>query len=325
MGARQQQKLKDRLTTVHSDEPREIRHEVLEILRDHVSSDLGCFFQAVNRDGDFFLTGSVAIGEPALTELADNHLDGPAYSAPWLPDEIDLATVNSFIRVRSYYPERQLLSYHMQTEITRPAGIGDHLRIVVYDGNHIVGWLGLVRQGSQFHRDEQRLLEAVSSQIKAILTGADNLEAKTLDDGLFALFDDDGQLDHASSTFVDWCDDKRSTYLTRRIRDIDAGRGRTGIEVATGAEIRVTRLDATGSVGYLVSVDRPQLLELRPEYRLTDRQCEIAEYACAGATTREIADTLDISPHTVKTHLKNTYQRLGIGSRTELVAMFSQR
>ena len=36
-----------------------------------------------------------------------------------------------------------------------------------------------------------------------------------------------------------------------------------------------------------------------------------AEYAAAGATSKEIGDALGLSHHTVKTHLRNVYDRLG--------------
>lgn len=52
--------------------------------------------------------------------------------------------------------------------------------------------------------------------------------------------------------------------------------------------------------------------------KLTPMQSVVAEYAVAGSTVDEIADAMDRSPHTVKTHLRNIYDRLGINSRVEL-------
>jgi len=44
-----------------------------------------------------------------------------------------------------------------------------------------------------------------------------------------------------------------------------------------------------------------------------------------GLRNREIADRLFISPRTVETHLTHVFGRLGISSRTELVALAGRR
>jgi len=55
--------------------------------------------------------------------------------------------------------------------------------------------------------------------------------------------------------------------------------------------------------------------------KLTKRQTEIVEYVKKGFQDKEIADYLNISTHTIKTHLKNIYFRLGVGGRTELAGL----
>lgn len=52
---------------------------------------------------------------------------------------------------------------------------------------------------------------------------------------------------------------------------------------------------------------------------LTDREFEIFELIGRGSTTREIADQLHISIHTVETHRDNIRARLGLRNGTELV------
>ncbi len=51
---------------------------------------------------------------------------------------------------------------------------------------------------------------------------------------------------------------------------------------------------------------------------LTARQREISEYAAGGATVNEIASHLEISLHTVRSHLKAVYRALGVCNRVEL-------
>jgi LuxR family maltose regulon positive regulatory protein len=53
---------------------------------------------------------------------------------------------------------------------------------------------------------------------------------------------------------------------------------------------------------------------------LTDRELETLEFLNQGLYRKEIADKLCISPETVKTHLKNVYQKLGVGTRREAVS-----
>ena len=53
---------------------------------------------------------------------------------------------------------------------------------------------------------------------------------------------------------------------------------------------------------------------------LSRREQEIALLVVHGLGNREIADRCAISEQTVKDHLKHTYRKLGVRSRTALVA-----
>lgn len=56
-----------------------------------------------------------------------------------------------------------------------------------------------------------------------------------------------------------------------------------------------------------------------PVPRLTSRQVELVHLLAAGHTNAQIARRLGISEGTVRTHLKNIYQRLNVSSRTAAV------
>jgi len=53
---------------------------------------------------------------------------------------------------------------------------------------------------------------------------------------------------------------------------------------------------------------------------LTPREQQVAALICLEYTSRQIAARLEISPQTVKTHVRNIYRKLGIGTRREAVA-----
>jgi DNA-binding CsgD family transcriptional regulator len=55
---------------------------------------------------------------------------------------------------------------------------------------------------------------------------------------------------------------------------------------------------------------------------LTPQQMQIARLIAEGATNREVAERMFVSPRTVDYHLRNIFQRLSITSRAELIRRF---
>ncbi len=58
---------------------------------------------------------------------------------------------------------------------------------------------------------------------------------------------------------------------------------------------------------------------LGPKNPLTTREREILRLLCAGESYRVVAERLFISGHTVRSHIKNIYQKLHVHSRAEAV------
>jgi DNA-binding CsgD family transcriptional regulator len=55
---------------------------------------------------------------------------------------------------------------------------------------------------------------------------------------------------------------------------------------------------------------------------LTGRELEIAELLIRGYSAKEIAQSIAVSPGTVRTHMKNLYPKLDVTSQARLCARF---
>lgn len=59
--------------------------------------------------------------------------------------------------------------------------------------------------------------------------------------------------------------------------------------------------------------------EPRDEQALTERELEVLEQIAKGFSYGEVAQSLQMSPHTVASHIKHIYRKLAVGSRGEAV------
>lgn len=60
------------------------------------------------------------------------------------------------------------------------------------------------------------------------------------------------------------------------------------------------------------------------EHLLTARECEVVRLAYEGMTNPEIAESLFISQYTVKRHMHNIFEKLGISTRIELIHLLKE-
>jgi two-component system, NarL family, nitrate/nitrite response regulator NarL len=65
-------------------------------------------------------------------------------------------------------------------------------------------------------------------------------------------------------------------------------------------------------------VERTGAVPQRPTFGLTPRQLEIASAIVEGATNQDIAQQFSISAKTVKYHLTNMFDKIGVSNRIEL-------
>ncbi|MEZ0293074.1 MAG: response regulator transcription factor, partial [Solirubrobacteraceae bacterium] len=74
---------------------------------------------------------------------------------------------------------------------------------------------------------------------------------------------------------------------------------------------------AVRMVGLGMTVFRPNEQPAGPA--LTEREREVLDLIAGGATNREIAEQLFLSPHTVKEHTSSLYRKLSVRNRAEAV------
>jgi DNA-binding NarL/FixJ family response regulator len=134
----------------------------------------------------------------------------------------------------------------------------------------------------------------------------------------------------------------RIILLTAAIEDADVAkalqRGARGVvlkEAATGVLLKAIRTVAGGGywVGWESGSDLAAVLRTpsAPPHgsdetigRLTQRELQVVQLIAAAAGNRRIAETLAISEKTVKHHLSNIYEKLGVTSRLELALFAAQ-
>ena len=101
-----------------------------------------------------------------------------------------------------------------------------------------------------------------------------------------------------------------------------ATRSRRPADAAALVGEAVGRASAAGATAILAAV--PALPSARSHRtdatgpRLTARELEIARHVAAGATNRQIAETLSIAPKTVAAHIEHILTKLGAARRTEI-------
>ena len=86
-----------------------------------------------------------------------------------------------------------------------------------------------------------------------------------------------------------------------------------------GADRRQAILEALAQQAAQVNLAAPVEAPSRVVKLLRPRELSILALYSEGLSATEIADIFVISPHTVRTHVRNAYRRLGIHSREEAV------
>ncbi len=90
--------------------------------------------------------------------------------------------------------------------------------------------------------------------------------------------------------------DSQKKYATYLSRQLDAHSGKMRTIYVDGGDIAI-------------------------QTRLTQREKDVLRLITEGYTNTQVSDTLEISPHTVKTHVIHIFNKLGVGDRTQAAVM----
>ena len=196
-----------------------------------------------------------------------------------------------------------------------PYGLHDILRLHILDGTAYAAYVGLARKvGSpSFSLRDKACLRERARRLQPLLRRARRLRVQMhcLRPGQ-VLLDEEGTVLACSPEGKAWLElGEMRERLQQAVRRHDEGYVVPGLSIG--------RLEApTGAVRYIVTVSAPEAIVRVGASLLSATQRRVAEYAAAGAYIREIADTLAMSPHTVRTHLKASYRKLDVANRLDL-------
>ena len=81
----------------------------------------------------------------------------------------------------------------------------------------------------------------------------------------------------------------------------------------------------SAKTGFSIFCQPSAIKKVVKEFHISNREKEILELLIEGNSNKQIERKLYISSHTVKNHIYNLYQKLGIKSRGELIQFMNKR
>lgn len=226
-------------------------------------------------------------------------------------------------------------------EVLAPDGLARELRAVFRDGHGAWAALILFRAhgSADFSAPERALIAAVSEPVtqalrRVLLLG--EIEAQAGSDApalLLVAGESRLQLRHASGTAMQWLAQiedgtaEQLPYALYSLAQLARGSGHAMARLRTRAGRWLTvhaesTGGALGEVSLIMAPSRPHEVAnvLAGAYALTPREAEVARLVAAGCSNPDVAQLLFVSRYTVEDHLKKLYTKLGVNSRSELVA-----
>ena len=289
-------------------------------------------------------TGEVV--ENGLPPAATERLTKIEVSEPDFNKFAELAHTRRPAASLSQVTNRVLDRSRRHRELKRPNGFDDELRAAFVGDSGTWGAITLLREAGRAHfaPADASLLASLSPYLAEGLRRAILLTALSGDGGDDAavglvLLDDDNSIETANPAARRWLDELGGENRLPLVIHAVAGRARSSaagdpsdsiararVQTSSGRWLLVRgsmlgeRSDARAAV-ILEPARSPDLAPLIADaYGLTHRERRVTQLVAQGRLTREIANELHLSQYTVQDHLKSIFEKVGVGSRGELVA-----
>jgi DNA-binding CsgD family transcriptional regulator len=229
-------------------------------------------------------------------------------------------------------------------DVIEPLGWGDELRAVVRSHGLTWGYLCVHREAADrpFAAREVKQLDALLPAVAAAMRrtalsrSGDNEDLRA---GV-VLIDGQGRVAGATGGAAAWLDElgpRLAAGLPLLLAGIAAAVFERGLPVSSTITTRAGHIGVVeaaplrgGSepqvaivMGPAPAIDR--LGRFAAAGRLTAREQDIVACVVDGMATKEIAERLGISPHTVQAHLTSVFGKTGLRSRRELITRLSRR
>ena len=223
-------------------------------------------------------------------------------------------------------------------EIMAPLGLGDELRAALVTGKHCWGVLCLHREDSPsgFTGEELALVRSIAPHLavglRTAVAAAQDRNAAPHPDGVgVILLDSDLRLSSMSPEAEQWLTDfpdtdRRGAGL-RPVAVLAAAAGpipsTVRIRGRSGQWLSLHTTRVGPQICVVLEPARPAELGavLLTAHGLTDAQTRVAAGVLRGRSTRELVEELHISANTVQEHLTAVFDKFGVRSRRELVAV----
>ena len=285
--------------------------------------------------------------ENGLPPAATERLTQIELSEPDFNKFVELARTRRPAASLSQVTNRVLDRSLRHRELRRANGFEDELRAALVDDTGTWGAITLLREAGAEHftSADVSLLASLSSDLaeglrRAILFTA--LSGNGAEDpavGMMLLTDDDS-IEIANPTARNWLDElgteerlpvairavaTRARYAAGGdLSDDSIARARVQTPSGQWLVVRGSMLGEGADARAAVILEPARTPELAPliadAYGLTERERRVTQLVAQGRLTRDIAAELHLSQYTVQDHLKSIFEKVGVGSRGELVA-----
>lgn len=108
----------------------------------------------------------------------------------------------------------------------------------------------------------------------------------------------------------------------KKLAELELHRAQNLLQLMTNKErVRAVHFDEAFVQKLLTLPDLPELIRTSP---LTQREWQVLGLIYAGLSNDQIAAEFDVAPTTIKTHIRNLYQKMGLDNRQHAIKTAEQ-